>query len=190
MYFIFQKKNNAMDPNVSRYEINCGGQFYYGTHRQLPPENHTLFFSRSYAADPNVVDEFENKTTATNSTMNSVNFHESVIKNYKTYENRQHLNPVKRCIPEQSNNIELQTKQNYDQRIPNCTNLSNVSLFSSVIQSTSQYATHYQNTEYQERHNTQYIQNNIQTWDKNPNYFCKRLPDFSNVNMALSTPSK
>lgn len=176
-----------MDPNVSRYQINSGGQFYCNTHRHHPENNAIVF--RSYVANANVVDNFENRPTNNNTNKNSINYHESVIKNYKNFGNQQ-IHSVKRCIPENLNNINLQTKQNYDQRIPNCTNLSNVSIFSSVIQSTRQYSTHCHNANFQERYNAQYLPNNIQTWNKNPNYFCKKLPDFSTVNMESPLSSK
>lgn len=188
-FFITGKTQyNAMDPNVSRYHSNSGSQFHYVTQRQPPPENHAAFY-RHYVADTNIVDPFENRDVG-NINMNSSNFHESVIKNYKNFDDRQSYNSAKRCVPEVSNTFDLPTNQNYGQIRANCTNLSNGSLFSSVIQSTSQYATHYQNAEYQERHNVQYIPNNMQTWDKSSNYFCKKLPDFSNVNMEVSPPSK
>lgn len=181
-----------MDPNVSRYHINSGGQFHYGTQMQPPSPENTSFY-RHYVADSNIANPFENMTTIGNINMNNNNFHQSVIKNYKSFDtsqDRQSYSTVKRCVPEVSNTFDPPPNQNYGQIRANCTNLSNGSLFSSVIQSTSQYATHYQNPEFQERQNVQYMPNNIQTWDKNSNYFCKKLPDFSSVNMEVPPPSK
>lgn len=171
-----------MDPNVSIYH-NRGSQFRYDLHSQTPSENHAAFIGH-YISDSTIVDPFENRNIDHTVDTNSRNLQESVIKNYKHLENRPNRHTVQNGVPEVSNTYNLPMNQHYGQIT------ANRPLFSSVIQSTNQYATHYQNAEYQERNKIQYIPNNIQKWDKSSNYFCKKLPDFSNVNMEMPSSSK
>lgn len=178
-----------MDPNVTRFHNQNGTNFHYNSmqHKSPGTESNIIFY-RPYASNANPVNPSDNSRNLICNT-NSINFrnsNESVIKNYRELGARQNY------VPEVSNtysNLHTHTQQNYGHVG------SNVSTFSSVIQSTSQYETNFKQpeTQFQERNSIQYpssASSNLPKWEKNSNYFCKKLPDFSNFNVDAPNSSK
>ncbi|KAL5282526.1 hypothetical protein ACFFRR_005564 [Megaselia abdita] len=171
-----------MDPNVSKYHNNSGNQYHYNIPRQLPPKNHASFY-KHYISDSNIINSYEGGTISEIVNMNSSNLHETVIKNYKKIEDRRSYNSYKNYNTAVSNTYNMPTNQNYGEIRTNTT------LLSSVIQSTNNFSGNYQNTELQKDDNVQYMSTNPHEWRKNSNYFCKKLPDFSNLNMEVAPES-
>lgn len=171
-----------MDPNVSEFHNINGNQFSYNMQSQTPLEHNNLIF-RSYNTNP--VNNVNSRSIGIVESMSSRNVHESVIKNYKNYENIQRYGSVQSEAPQISHSYSLHGTPNYDHMNTNGPS------YSSVIKSTNYVTpTHYQNVEYQETRNIHCISNNMQKWDNSSNYFCKKLPDFSNINMEASNFSK